>query len=380
MLNETTVIDAYRLILGRAPENDSVVAFHRRHPSEAALRRALLESEEFDGLLRALRSSGGRAGPAAEAPRAEEAEEEDVPVAGLSQPDAPADRTAPDLTERAPPAPDAADAPDAPPIPPAAPKGQGILPPVPTIDIETEGEIRDRLWARVAASWAALGETAAHWSVLTHEAFRPENLEANRAEFEASAEVEGLLMDAALARVPGAEPEAMRALEVGCGVGRATRALARRFGTVTGVDISPSHLDIARAELDAAGFDNVTLRQMREVGDYATLPEVDFFYSRIVLQHNPPPVQAAILDAVLGRLAPGGIALFQVVTHGRGYRFEAAKNAATGEKGMEMHVLPQPAVFAILARAGLAPLEVQEDHAAGRDSGFRSHLFLARKA
>src|SRR2546430_5601912 len=36
----------------------------------------------------------------------------------------------------------------------------------------------------------------------------------------------------------GKDPKQMRVLEIGCGAGRITRALAKRFGEVHGVDIS----------------------------------------------------------------------------------------------------------------------------------------------
>jgi SAM-dependent methyltransferase len=319
MLTEAAVANAYRLILGRDPESPEVVAYHRSHRDEATLRRVLLASPEFAALYDQL----------GDAERA---------LTGTRE----------------------------------------TLPPRPQVEVAAEGGVRDDLWRRVARSWEEMGATAPHWSVLTFEQFKPENLEANRTAFDDSGEIDGRLVDAALARFRDAAPAGMTCLEIGCGVGRATAALARRFGKVVGVDISAGHLAVAESELRRRGTRNVELRQVRAIGDYATLPAVDFIYSRIVLQHNPPPVQAAILESALARLRPDGIALFQVVTHASGYAYSVqADRAARG--GMEMHVLPQPAVFAILDAAGMRPVEVQEDDAAGDDDRFRSHLFLARK-
>lgn len=347
MLAETTVVDAFRLILGRAPESPEVIDFHRRLASEAALRAALIGSAEF---------AAGYA--AAEAGRILGTEAQ-AALAAAGPVTAHADErpgTVPLLLAR------------------------GILPPPAEIETAAAPAALAALWSRIGATWTGLGTQAAHWSVLTHDAFRPETLEANRAAFEASAEVEGVLVDAALERAPDADPAAMRCLEIGCGVGRATRALARRFAQVTATDISPAHLAVAARELAAAGHANVTLRATAGPDDHAAAAAgCDFLFSRLVLQHNPPPVQAAILAGVLGALAPGALALFQVVTYARRYRYSTAADLAAEPGAMEMHVLPQPAVFAIMAAAGVAPLEVQEDFAAGRDGPFRSHLFLGRK-
>ena len=327
MLTETLVASAYRLILGREPESPEVVAYHRSHPDEATLRRALLTSPEFAALFDQL----GDAELKLNAKR-------------------------------------------------------DVLPPRLRVEVDAQGPARDELWKRVAHSWEEMGANAPHWSVLTFEQFKPENLGDNRGVFEESAEIDGRLVDAALARFDGASPAAapvkaardMTCLEIGCGVGRATRALARRFSRVVGVDISAAHLAVAGEELRRVGATNVDLRHMRRIEDYAALPAIDFIYSRIVLQHNPPPVQAAILAAALSRLTPGGIALFQGVTHARDYAYSVAADFAS-RGGMEMHVLPQMTVFTILQAAGMVPVEVQEDDAAGDDDRFRSHLFLAQK-
>lgn len=328
MLHEKTVIDAYRMILGRDPESPEVIEYHRKHPDEAALRRTLLTSAEFAALYDQM----GDAGLKLNAKR-------------------------------------------------------DVLPAAPRVEVAAQGASRDALWRRVGGFWEEMGRDVPHWSVLTFEQFRPEALEQNRSVFEESAEIDGRLVDAALFRF-GDGPLAagrvraardMTCLEIGCGVGRATRALARRFGRVIGVDISAAHLAVAREELARAGIDNVEFRHMRGVDDYRALPAFDFVYSRIVLQHNPPPVQAAILESVLAGLTPGGVALFQVVTHARDYSY-AVEADLLQRGGMEMHALPQMAVFRILAETGMRPVEVQEDDAAGDDDRFRSHLFLAVKA
>ena len=299
ILSEREVRDAFRLILGREPETPEVLAFHQRYESEAALRRTLLKSREFATQFAQIAA-------------------EDLTRRVAAAPAVPSEE-------------DHAKHPDERPGTVPLMLARGILPEMGPVETRAEGAEASRLWARVEESWRAMGETAAHWSVLTHDLFRPESLEENRAAFEATAEVEGVLVDAALERVGNPDPGAMRAVEIGCGVGRATRALGRRFAHVTGLDISASHLAVAERELAAAGIDNVTLRRVAAVEDYAGLEDYDFAFSRLVLQHNPPPVQCAILAQIFGGLASGGVALFQVVTYARHYRYGFAEDLKTGQ-------------------------------------------------
>lgn len=348
MLSEQTVQELFRAILGRVPESPEVLAFHQGFPDAEALRKALLQSEEFASIYARIEA---RALLGASA------------LSVLEKTDSPARVHADQRPGEVP-----------------LLLARGILPPVGRIETNADGVARDALWDRVAGAWAKLGEEAAHWSVLTHDAFLPEALEENRSSFEASAEVEGVLVDAAFERVPGADAASLRCVEIGCGVGRATRTLARRFAHVTGVDVSAPHLEIARRELSDAGITNVAFRQAAGVDDYAEAAKGhDFLFTRLVLQHNPPPVQAAILRQIFASLNEGAVILFQVVTYGRRYGYQVSTDGASGA-GMEMHVLPQSAVFGLMAEGGITPLEVQEDFAAGRDGPFRSHLFLAQKA
>jgi ubiquinone/menaquinone biosynthesis C-methylase UbiE len=107
-------------------------------------------------------------------------------------------------------------------------------------------------------------------------------------------------------------PLDLRALEIGCGVGRMTRMLSRIFGHVTGIDISEEMVRQARA--NTADLTNLELL----VGDGCTLSGLadesyDFAFSFIVFQHIPSyAVMASYCREVFRVLKPGGLFKFQV--------------------------------------------------------------------
>ena len=110
----------------------------------------------------------------------------------------------------------------------------------------------------------------------------------------------------------GRSPLDLRVVEIGCGIGRMTRMLARIFAHVTGVDVSDEM--IARCRSNTADLNNVELL----VGDGSTLrplPDAscDFAFSFIVFQHIPS--YEAIRSYCLETwrvLKPGGLFKFQV--------------------------------------------------------------------
>lgn len=100
------------------------------------------------------------------------------------------------------------------------------------------------------------------------------------------------------------------AVDVGCGVGRLSRALAERFDAVVGVDVSPEMVARARELVPDP-------RVRFEVGDGASLRPVDtgtadLVLSFVVFQHIPDPDVIAAYVREAGRvLRPGGLLVFQ---------------------------------------------------------------------
>jgi SAM-dependent methyltransferase len=102
------------------------------------------------------------------------------------------------------------------------------------------------------------------------------------------------------------------ALEFGCGVGRVTRALAKRYDRTVGIDISTEMLDRARDLND--GDRSIEFVHNAEP-DLAVLGDrrFDLVYSRHVLQHLPGVELArAYLQEMMRVLRPGGLLLVHV--------------------------------------------------------------------
>ena len=95
-----------------------------------------------------------------------------------------------------------------------------------------------------------------------------------------------------------------------------------------------------------------------QVGPY------DLWYSRIVLQHNPPPLIDRFLREGLDGLAPLGIAVFQLPTYAVNYRFSTAQYLASvdSQPEIEMHCLPQSTLLQIIADTGCRLREIREDN------------------
>ncbi len=135
----------------------------------------------------------------------------------------------------------------------------------------------------------------------------------------------------------GKDPKAMRVLEIGCGAGRLTRALANLFGEVHAVDVSGEMVARARAAL--SGHPNAHVYQnngqdltvvppltrgkpgkalwaplwLARVAPASWKIEFDFAYSNIVFQHIPSrQVIENYVREVHRLLRPGALFKFQV--------------------------------------------------------------------
>lgn len=110
----------------------------------------------------------------------------------------------------------------------------------------------------------------------------------------------------------GKDPKQMRILEIGCGAGRVTRALADVFGEVYGVDVSGEMVELAREALG----DRPNVHVFKNNGmDLSVLPDLlfDFAFSSIVFQHIPSrEIIENYVREVHRLLRPGALFKFQV--------------------------------------------------------------------
>jgi SAM-dependent methyltransferase len=110
----------------------------------------------------------------------------------------------------------------------------------------------------------------------------------------------------------GRDPRQMRVLEIGCGAGRVTRALAKIFGEVHAVDVSGEMIQRARQSL--ADLPNAFLYQNNGKDLDVVPPQpFDFAFSSIVFQHIPSrEVIENYVREVNRLLRPGALFKFQV--------------------------------------------------------------------
>jgi SAM-dependent methyltransferase len=167
------------------------------------------------------------------------------------------------------------------------------------------------------------------------------------------------------------------ALDFGCGVGRLTQPLGRRFASSVGVDISRQMIEKADALNQNPHCRYVVLSDTR-------MPFADesfsFIYSNIVLQHVPRRFSEPYLREFVRVLAPGGVLVFGVqdsfvapdissrmtrVRHILHIRSRIQDALGYGQSQMQMHCLPERTVRRALGPASVA--DIQFTNTAAKD-------------
>ncbi len=253
----------------------------------------------------------------------------------------------------------------------------------PRMQIETNASSSEleQLLALTQRKWQKLGKERPHWSVLTSEQYESDRIGENQDEFYDSGKLEIDFLKKTLARSEIDPTDLRVCLELGCGVGRVTRWLADMFDKVHACDISAAHLAIAKKHLENHNIENADFHQLNTISDFENLPDVDLFYSIIVLQHNPPPAIEIILDRLLKCLKPNGIGFFQLPTYSLNYTFSIKSYLENDHKTCEVegHFLQQKSVFEILKNNNCDLIEVITDPRTGSPSREISNSFLIRK-
>jgi SAM-dependent methyltransferase len=139
-----------------------------------------------------------------------------------------------------------------------------------------------------------------------------------------------------------------RALDFGCGAGRITQAMARRFERSDGVDISSSMLAVAARHNASPGRCVYHLNVAPDLSLFAE-GTFSFVYSTLVLQHMEAQYSRHYIRELLRVLAPGGLLVFQLPGH-QGAVEPSSPDALTASAGR----LPAAAFRARLAIDGAA--------------------------
>lgn len=194
---------------------------------------------------------------------------------------------------------------------------------------------------QVSRDWHRLGAEDPLWAVLMRPGTKhgqwqvDEFLETGREEVAAALDHLSSL---------GVEPGHDRALDFGCGAGRVTQALADRFDTVVGVDVSEPMLAKAR-ELDRTDGRCTFVRNTAD--DLSMFPddEFDLAYSSLVIQHLPPAEGRRFVSEMARVVRPAGAVIVQVASRPKrnvkGLLFRYAPNSLL--RFGQRHVLGYPA-------------------------------------
>lgn len=315
------VRNAYRLFLGREPENEFVVKVRAGHSSLGELREEFIFCEEFTRSYPQPSRSFGHIS----------------------------------LDDLAPPQ---------------------------DIEYEVSEEQLQRCLRQTEKVWSNFGETVPHWSVVTHSKFLPENMDENAIEeFYAQGAHNVKKLEMALRRCgEWKDFSGLTCMEYGCGLGRITTHLAKYFKTVVGMDISQNHLDIAQKVLEKKNIQNVELKKVSTFNDINYGQQFDLIYSLIVLQHNTPPAIVKIIDSFFKIIKPGGIVAFQVPVRIKGYSFIIDKYLEYIDRyHMEMHALPQHVILKTADANNCKILKIQCDDQP-RDKDALSQCFIFKKS
>ncbi len=160
--------------------------------------------------------------------------------------------------------------------------------------------------------WERFGEEDPLWAVLTAPDRRHGKWDVKEFFYSGIVEVDRVF-DKVGQVIPAESIPTGRALDFGCGVGRATQALAGRFEHVDGVDIAAPMVEHARrynAYGDRCAYHVNTDPDLRLFAN-ATF---DLAYSAHVLQHMHPRYAEVYVKEFFRVLKPGGVALFEIPT------------------------------------------------------------------
>lgn len=173
-------------------------------------------------------------------------------------------------------------------------------------------------------------------------------------------------------------PKGARLLDFGCGSGDITRTLAAEGLAVTGIDLSPAMIAMARQQSDGTGID-WAIAQAGAVTLPFAASAFDGVMASSVLEYHPDPA-AQILE-IARVLKAGGIFAFTVpdMDHPARAREKKWRALATGWLWPLLRITPRHDYFEYL-RVSVNRWPLERWMMLAREAGFEPHLPARRDA
>ena len=193
-----------------------------------------------------------------------------------------------------------------------------------------------------------------------------------------------------------------RAIDFGCGVGRLTFHLGKRFRQCYGIDISQSMIDYARSQSERGPNCQFLVNASDRLEGFENNC-IDFIYTTIVLQHIAPRYTLDYLREFSRVLGNDGVLAFQLPSHlnpqalvnqkplrmlqkrvfyrAKSFGQKLAKRFPfiKSDSYFEMNAIPKKKVINFLeSQCRLEIIDIQDFPAAG--DTWISYLYLARKS
>ena len=251
------------------------------------------------------------------------------------------------------------------------------------VEYKSSSENITKMLLHIVNIWESYGQDETYWSVLTADSFLKENINKDIIEnFYDTGKSTMRYIENTLKRCDEWEKlSRQNCMEYGCGVGRVTVQLAKVFKNVTGLDISHGHLKLAEKRINNLCITNINFQRVQNLDELGQLPKYDFIFSVIVLQHNPPPVIAVIIETFFKLLKVSGSVMFQIPVQIKDYSFSISDYLKDMQKydTMEMHMLPQDKILAIARKNDCSLLECHNDGWVGSPNSMISQTFVFKR-